>query len=82
MKMESEILQFIQKELKSRGKNVELNRKTSILLSNLLDSLFLVDLIVFLEGKYPSMADRFTKATKSDLDTIEKILAFMGGKSS
>lgn len=74
---EKEIFEFIQKELKNRSKNINIQGDTLLLTSNLLDSLFLVDLILFLETQFPEKSNLLQKAKKQDLDSINKILNYI-----
>lgn len=72
-----DIESFIRKELHNRGKNIPLETDTQILTTKLLDSLFLVDLIVYLENEFPQKSTKIGKATKADLDSLRKIADFL-----
>lgn len=74
---EGKIREFIESELKNRGKAINLTPDTSLLLSNLLDSLFVVDLVLFLEDLFPDQSKKMGAATKEDLDTLKKISQFI-----
>jgi len=72
---------FVLKELRRRsgGKPVELNDGESLLLSAKTDSLFFVDLILFLETKFSLNFDP-SNVSREDLDSIDKMAAFIESK--
>jgi acyl carrier protein len=74
------IRDFVAKELKNRygGKNVEWTDQESLILSNKTDSLFFVDLIVFLESKF-SLKMSSMEIRKEDLDSVDKMVALVDG---
>lgn len=77
---EVRILGFIKKELRNRSKSPEVGIDTSILASGLLDSLFLIDLILFLEEEFPDRIDAIGKAKRADLDSVQKMIQYLGLK--
>ena len=76
------IRDFVAKELKNRygGQMVEWNDRDSLILSKKTDSLFFVDLIVFLETKF-SLKMSSSEIRKEDLDSVDKMVALVDGKS-
>jgi acyl carrier protein len=73
---------FVVKELEARqgGKLFQLGDTDSLIESELADSLFFVDLIIFLEIKFSVKFDSATIGAE-DLDSIEKMVALIESRS-
>ena len=80
MKTRELIRDFVSKELRNRygGKTVEWTDQDSLILSKKTDSLFFVDLIVFLESKF-SLKMSPSEIRKEDLDSVDKMVALVDG---
>lgn len=78
MEVRQQIRGFVEKELNRRqsGGGVSLSDDESLLLSKKTDSLFFVDLIVFLESKF-SIQMNSSEITKDDLDSVNKMVALI-----
>lgn len=76
------IREFVAKELKNRnsGRIPEWSDQDSLILSKKTDSLFFVDLIVFLESKF-SLTLSSSEIRKEDLDSVDKMVALVDGNA-
>lgn len=72
------IRDFVAKEM-NRRQNAEWKDNDSLLLSKKTDSLFFVDLIVFLEDNF-SLKLSSSEMSKEDLDSIDKMVALIEAK--
>ncbi|MGZ3693542.1 MAG: hypothetical protein ACXWQO_05085 [Bdellovibrionota bacterium] len=72
---------FILKELKKThgGSSFQLKDSDSLLLSDMTDSLFFVDLLIFLESRFSLKFDPMS-ISKEDLDTVDKMAALIESK--
>lgn len=71
--LKQKIRDFVRTELDARKKKVDLKDQTPLITSGLLDSLFIVDFILFLEELDPNHKLDLTSMKRENLDTLEKI---------
>lgn len=67
------IRNFVQLQLSYSQINIELTDDTPLLTSGLLDSLIMVDLVLFFEESFPDSQLTFDSIKKDDIDTINQI---------
>ena len=72
------IRDFVDKELKNRygGKSVEWKDEDSLILSKKTDSLFFIDLIVFLQSKF-DLKLTSSEIGQEDLDSVDKMVSLI-----
>lgn len=65
--------EFVREQLQFSKKEMDFNDDTELLSSRMLDSLALVDLVLFLEENYPNVKIEMDKIKREDFDSINKI---------
>lgn len=78
-KLKAQITDFIVSKLNDSGKGVpdDFNGSTPLITSGLLESLYLLELAVFIEEETGSTLDLTTLDLATDWDTVDSILNFL-----
>ncbi len=77
MTQNEKIKKFVLEELKKRKVTEPITDDTSLILSEKLDSLFIVDLILFLETEFTELSMKIEDIKKEEIDTLNKIYALV-----
>jgi len=77
MTQNEKIKSFVLEELKKRKITEPITDDTSLVLSEKLDSLFIVDLILFLETEFTELSMKIEDIKKEEIDTLSKIYALV-----
>ena len=72
--------EFVREQLRFSKKDVDFSDDTQLLTSRMLDSLALVDLVLFLEENYPNVKIEMEKIKREDFDSINKIWEMVNAK--
>ena len=76
MNPKEKVQEFIKKECERRNILTEIAPEAELFKSRIFDSLFIVDLILFLETSIPMSRQKKELLKIENIDTIEKILRF------
>ncbi|GIL16600.1 MAG: hypothetical protein BroJett040_03510 [Oligoflexia bacterium] len=77
MTKNDKIKKFVMDELTKRKVTEPIDENTSLVLSEKLDSLFIVDLILFLETEFSELSMKVEDIKKEQIDTLNKMYALV-----